>query len=225
MSEIQDADLKCNALFGHCREKHPGKREMWCHPCRYAIDVESLRFVAALRARAEAAEQALAATRAPGAECVYEGAHQAGCRDGEPQCLPCARRRLAVMTAERDTFKAMAEQYRSTAEFKVAESLAREEALREAIQKRCSRHVAPNNEHDTEPHWADRKHGWEETPCELTAAEQAALAQPRDSAALDAMLMRCAEAVVEQATLGRPEVERALIRDHLDLAAILRGLR
>jgi hypothetical protein len=31
-------------------------------------------------------------------DCIYEGAHQAGCRDGEPKCLPCAFRRIALLT-------------------------------------------------------------------------------------------------------------------------------
>lgn len=33
-------------------------------------------------------------------DCIYEGALQAGCRDGEPKCLPCAKRRIALRDSE-----------------------------------------------------------------------------------------------------------------------------
>jgi hypothetical protein len=30
-------------------------------------------------------------------DCIYEGPHQAGCRNDEPKCLPCALRRVALL--------------------------------------------------------------------------------------------------------------------------------
>ncbi len=38
-------------------------------------------------------------------ECALEGPHQAGCRDGKPQCYPCAMKRLAAVEQERDALR------------------------------------------------------------------------------------------------------------------------
>ncbi len=44
--------------------------------------------------------------------CIFEGAHQAGCRDGEPKCLPCALRRIAEHANSRRTLSFHLDPYR-----------------------------------------------------------------------------------------------------------------
>lgn len=137
-----------------------------------------------------------------------------------------AEQALAAMTAERDEWRSKAQrdfglqdsflkkanEERDAALSVHRESLAREEALRGFV-------IHPDNCQANRKAWG---------ACDCGLAELLAL--PRDSAALDALMMRCA-AVVREACLYPTRVHPACGHAEpatiaaLDLAAILRGLR
>ncbi len=95
-----------------------------------------------------------------------------GCDDAVRNAIGILKAELAAEVSLRE---ATEETLRIERERPV-ETAKERDGLKALIAKRCPRHFAPNNECDWQAHYAFRKHGWERTPCELTDAEEAALA-------------------------------------------------